>query len=330
MVISPKKPIHAYLDLDMVLFAAASKAEQVFYDYCDSKGNLIESFKDADQGKKWLANMEMFGFDSECVTRETRYEIGDLEDAKKAFDKMVERWVKLSGCKKWTGYVSKATGAKNFRYSVCFSDMYKGNRNPDTRKPYYLEDVRKHALTNPNIKKGVGGVEVDDLVLAMSQRKGERAIVIGGDKDIRTCVGTWFLIPDEMEEAEFSLADTLGYVYQEDKKIKGCGYLFLISQAIWGDSADNYKGCKGVGVTGTVKLLEPFNNKPVSMLEDVVKVATDKFMEIYGDRYELKHCSTGEDLCVSGKDIFIENLTLAYMKKSQNDVCPLIEIVEKV
>lgn len=326
----PKKPTHAYLDLDMPLFAAASKAEQVYYDYYDKEGNLLASFKDAEQGKQWLSGMDIFGFNTEDVVREKRYEIGDFEVAKGHFDKTIKRWLSKAEVRKWTGYVSKASGAKNFRYEVAFSDPYKGDRSPDERKPHYLEDLRKYALQNPNIKKGIGSVEVDDIVMALAQRKGERGIVIGGDKDCRTCVGTWFLIPDEMEKPEFSSADTVGYIYEEDKKIKGAGYLFLLAQATWGDQADNYKGCKGMGVKSVNKLLEPFNHKPVSMLEEAVKAVSETFMKVYGEEYKMVHCTTGEDIVVSGKDILIEQLHLAYMKKSTKDICPLIEIVEKV
>jgi hypothetical protein len=325
----PKSPTHAYLDLDAVLFSAASAGEQVRYTYYDENNNEVADFDSAEKGKAWLEGMIMLGIEQE-YRRETTYEIHEVEKAYKTFDHILQKWIKKSKCDKWVGYVSKNSGTENFRHQIATVAQYKGNRSPDARKPHYLEAVRKYALTHPSIKKGVGSVEVDDQVMALAQRKGERGLVLSVDKDVRGIVGSWFLIPDEMEKAQFSRGDIVGEISWDKtaKKAKGCGYLFLLQQAGAGDDTDGYFGCKGLGHAGAVKLLEPFSGKPMSYLPQAVKSISDRYMKVYGKEYKYNHWNTGEEIIATGNDIFIEMLHLAYMKKSTTDICPLIEIVE--
>jgi len=334
--VEPSKPSHAYVDADMLLFAAASSGERIKYRYFH-KGELVSEFGSAADGKNWIEEVKefdldvQFGFkgDVDELERFVDYEIGDLNTCKKNFNNMLKEWVRKSGCKKYTAYVSKGAGAMNFRYGIATIKPYKDKRS-DLRKPHYLEQLRKHVHTLPNCKKAVGMIEVDDIVCAMAQRKGEMGVVVAGDKDARQASGCWILIPDEMEHPIFSDPLTVGRLYKAEHKSKvlGYGWLFLLQQILEGDKADTYGGCKGIGDTGAFAILEPFNDSPIEDLALVVNEVKKTFDKVYKNGYHYTNHHTGEDITATGKDVMIEMAQLAYMLKGKDDVCPLISMLE--
>lgn len=336
---TPPPPTYAFLDLDAPLFAAASAGEQVWYVAKDKEGKEVVRFDSAKKYSNWTELLvDMDGMDMEHgyqgevedLTRETVYEIEDFETCKKTFDNIVKDWVKQSGCQEWTGYVSKASGEKNFRYDVATVKGYKSSRGG--RKPHYLEQVRAYAAQQPEIKKARGSVEVDDIVVALAQRKGWKGCIVGVDKDARGGQNTHILIPDEMEKPVFSSKKIVGRLYKNDSgKIVGYGTLFWIFQAIQGDSVDSIPGCKGVGKEGAFNLLKEFDQVGSEHLPEVIGVLCEAFRGSYGETYTYKHCTTGKRVTASYKDLAIEMSRLVYMKKNQKDDCfwiPLIEAYE--
>lgn len=331
---APQEPTHAFIDADMPLFMAASAGEQIKYRYFH-EDELIAEFDSAAEGKNWIESIEIFGSDMEFgfegdveeLERRTDYEIGDFRDCKKAFNNIIKDWAQQGGCEKYTAYVSKGSGAQNFRYDVATIKPYKTGRG-DLRKPHYLEELRKYAHGLPHCKKTLGKIEVDDMVCAMAQRKGEQGVVVAGDKDARQVTGCWMIIADEMEEPIYSDPNTVGYLYENEKgKIMGHGWLFLLYQVLAGDKADTYGGCKGIGDKKALPILEPFNNNPISELPRVVNEVAKVFEKAYGNSYSYKNHHTGETVTVTWKEIMIEMINLAYMLKSKDDVCPLIEMI---
>src|SRR5690606_20918959 len=94
------KPELAVIDCDYLIVSAASSTFNPIYSYFDDRGELVTSFDSAEKGKAWLRDMEeLLDIDPSIYTREVTHEIGDPEDAKKRFDKMLAQWVKMSGCK---------------------------------------------------------------------------------------------------------------------------------------------------------------------------------------------------------------------------------------
>lgn len=329
-----KAPQKAFIDGDMILFAAASIGEQIWYVGKSPEGKEIARFDSAHAYKGWLEDIEIFGtgisdgYNPEEITRETEWEILDFEDCKKTFEKSVKQWAKASNCKEYTCYISKASGLKNFRYEVATIKPYKGGRE-DSHKPHYLEPLRKWAATLDYVKMARGTVEVDDVVCALAQRNGKRGCVVAGDKDSRTVSGCYVLIPGEMEKPAFSSPKIVGKLKRNAKnKVVGLGWLYLMFQALQGDSADNIGGCKGVGEAKAFSLLIDYHNQPIDRLEELVHTVCKEYEKAYGDSFKYTHCITGEELEVSWKEVMIENLHLLYMKKSQSDICPIIKIVE--
>ena len=319
------KPKIAIIDCDYLIVSAASSTFHPWYIYKDQSGQEIQRFDSAEKGKTWVKDMEeMLDIDPSEYVREVEYEVGDPEDAKKTFDNMLKRWVKMTGCANYQGYCAKASGLKTFRSKLATIKEYKKSRDSQP-KPPHLEIVREHALKNPNIKPVKKSLECDDYVVAIAEKKGQNACLCCEDKDGSQIVNSWFLQPSARETPVFhdaSLVGTLGI--KDNGKVFGSGYLFLLWQCLASDPVDNIGGCKGIGDKGAYKMLKDFSGEPVERLEDVVKVVAEKYKKVYGDKYKYNHWNTQEEITASWKDIMIENLLLLWMKRNDKDKCEVI------
>ena len=124
----------------------------------------------------------------------------------------------------------------NYRYDL-WPD-YKANRK-DKRKPVGLKWLigwiteTYNGIFEPNI-------EADDLIGILATRDPKNTIAVSGDKDFETLPITWYNpLKDETKTTSPEAARR-----------------FHLIQALAGDSADGYKGAKGVGIIGARKLLD--------------------------------------------------------------------------
>lgn len=336
----PKPPQIAYIDGDSLLFISASSASTTMYEYRDQEGNLIAKFPSADAGKSWISNIEVLGFDDahgftgdvDTLTREKIVTPDDdIETAKKTFNTMVKRWVKQSGCKDYVVYIGAKKGQRVFRHDLATIAEYKGNRKGQ-EKPPLLNKVRKWASQQPNVKVARGAVEVDDLVVAYTERKGEKACLIGVDKDAKQVVGCWLMIPDEHDKPVFSKPDIVGRIgLKSNGKVKCIGWLALLFQMIKGDSVDNIKALPRHGDKKAYDILKEFDNKPISALPDAVRAVLSHYYKQYGLTYQYTHWDGSQTLTRSYKEMFEENLRLLYMLRSKDDDASVImDIVNSV
>lgn len=324
----PKNPTKVFIDLDVILFQAASAGEQVKYDYVNQDGEVVATFDSADKGKSWLEEFKAFSFDfehgceddPETITRlDARYEDKGVEECYKAFDQALKGVLKEIGIDNWNGYVSAASGLENFRYGVATLSKYKGERSK-LRKPLYLEETRKYALQNPRIKAPKIAYEIDDYVNAMACKHGEDGMVYALDKDCQGITGAWFYCPTNYDHPIYSDPSIVGKLeLRADKKVIGWGTLFWLWQCLASDTADGIKGCKGIGAKKAYNILLPYSEAPREKLPDVLKVVAQTFRKAYGDEYEYKHCYTDEMVKVGWYDVMKENFTLVYMLKGKND-----------
>lgn len=328
MLKKPPKIKHAYIDGDLALFPSASSASKIEYYFVDPDGNEVGTFDSAKAAKNWLFEVESMGADFyfeysgdfSLLERRDRTHIGDFQDAVKTYEKLIKRWVKESGAESYTVYVSKKSGAPNFRHDVALRKPYKGNRK-SAAKPHWLEELRKYVLTLPHHKKSTGSFETDDIVCGLSQRKASN-VLIQNEKDSLQVVNCWVYYPDLHDEPVFSRGSLCGYVDDSKGKLTGLGHLFLLAQTINGDQADSYSGLDGCGLKGTVELLSPFNNQPKKThLKLAVYAVCEAYYKKYGERYEYKN-KNAEDAVGSWKDFLLESLNLAYMRKGRNDNVP--------
>lgn len=322
----PPHPEIAIIDLDSLLFQAASSGEQVWYVAKDIGGNEVARFDSAKAHKYWLEEIELFGADPlygyegviENLSRETIYEILPVENCYKSFDKMLKDWVKQSGCPKFKCWVSKKSGAKNFRYDIATLNQYKKGRE-NTRKPHHLEAVRKYAMQHPNVVKAVGKIEVDDLVVAVAEKYKHKGCLLSIDKDSRQVMGTHVMIIDQMEQPVFSSKKIVGKLDYDGKKVTGYGILFLLWQSLTGDTVDGILGCKGMGKKKAYDLLSKYSGVCMSHLPEAVDDVCEVYKGVYGDSYKYNHCYTNEELQVSWQGVFTENVRLLWMLRHKDD-----------
>lgn len=317
-----KPPKKAVIDLDSALFLAASAAEQVTYTYKDVEGNVVAEFDNARAGKNWIEEVELFGMDTRFgytgdmskLTREVTYKVGSESKAYKAFDTVLDGWLSHTKIDNWAGKVAAMTGRKVFRHDLATIQPYKGSRN--SRKPHHLNSVRKYAMQNPNIKRVKSDVEVDDVVMAIAEKKG--SILVAIDKDAAGITNGWWLNPDTGTML-YADPNTLGWVEIDKGKLKGIGYLHNLAQILTGDTSDSIKGLPKYGPKKAVAILEAFNNQPVSKLPRAVKAAAEAYREVYGDEYSYPHWNTGEIIVRDWKDMFEENTRLVWMLRHSKD-----------
>lgn len=124
----------------------------------------------------------------------------------------------------------------NYRYDI-WPD-YKANRK-DKRKPVGLKWLigwvteTYNGISEPNL-------EADDLIGILATRDPENTIAVSGDKDFETLPVTWYNpLKNETKTTSPEAARQ-----------------FHLIQTLAGDSADGYKGAKGVGIIGARKLLD--------------------------------------------------------------------------
>lgn len=334
-LITPPPPEFGYFDLDSVLFKAAQAGQQVYYIAKDKNGETVAEFKSAEKYKNWIDSIEFLGSDLEYgytgdakdLTREVEYEIGDVKNCYRVFDKILNDWIRTSGCNDWVGYVGKSTGEKNFRYDIATLKGYKSGRN--SNHPHYLEKVRKYAASHPKIKIARGNVEVDDVTCGLAQRRGYKGCVVSVDKDALGCTNTHVFNPDVMSKPLFSSKKIIGRLYPDQNgKIVGFGTLFWLHQMIYGDQVDSIPGCKGIGEKGSYKLLKDFDGVDAAYLPDAIRVVCEAFKNVYGDVYTYQHCSRwGEFVEASWRELAVEMSHLVYMKKNQKDECFWIPLI---
>lgn len=137
----------------------------------------------------------------------------------------------------------------NFRKGL-YPD-YKANRQQHRRPLCWLpmrEWVREHYTTHE-----VDCLEADDVIGLMSD---DDSIIISGDKDFKTIPCRFY----DMSRNEY-------YETTPDEAV-----FWHLVQTLIGDSADNYKGCQGIGIKRATAILEAQG----ATWETVLKTFLDK------------------------------------------------------
>lgn len=324
------KPEICVLDGDGLLFEAALAGEQVWYDYHDQDGNLVASFKDARAGNNWIDEIQSMGIDmyygytgdADSLIRTTRYEIKDVELCYKAFKKGLKRILKLSKCKEVRCYLSKKSGFKVFRYQLATIHEYKKGRS-NSRKPHYLEAVRKFANTLPEVRTVRGRIEVDDKVVQEAESIGAKACLVAADKDALQVKGAWILHLGKHDHPVWSDPNIVGRIgKRKDGSVKRLGWLALMFQMFTGDKqTDGIVGLPKYGDVKAYNILKPFDNKPIKHLPDVVRAVLREYLRVYGSTHTYTHWDGSVEITASFRDMFEENLLQLYMRRFNNDHC---------
>lgn len=138
--------------------------------------------------------------------------------------------------------------AGNFEIIMAFSDKenfrkkllptYKANR-VGKRKPLGYTGVKAWIEKEFNTVT-MPGLEADDVIGILATNGESDVITVSGDKDFKTIPGKFYnLISGEFTESSLEDADR-----------------WHLYQTLVGDTADNYKGCPGVGEITAKKVLD--------------------------------------------------------------------------
>lgn len=238
----------AIIDLDIPVYKSAASGQKTVYHLYDGDGEYVETFSSAKDCKDYLNDMEeFFDMDVSEFTRESEVRIGDFEQCTKTLDYLINFYLEKADAEK--GLFSIGGGGETFRDRVAVSKTYKGNRTQE--KPHYLKQLKEYAIEKYT-PKVVTGIESDDQIsmwLYESYLKGFKTknkskctrIMVDLEKDCRTCPG-FHIDPEKDEEPVW--VSTL-------EANRWC-----LTQAIGGDSCDNYAGLKGYGYKKAGKILE--------------------------------------------------------------------------
>lgn len=199
------KPLHLLFDADMIVFRTCAAAEQEINWY----------------GDLWTLH-------------------SDLAEVKDAIDTMV-----VSITDKVLRHMEHE-GAYNI--TMCFSSYpyfrskvyppYKLNRVAK-RKPLAYHDAVEWVKKNYNVLS-IPSLEADDLLGIYGTIPSTSAVIISGDKDMRSIPCPFYNF----------IQDTFHKTTQEE-----ADYQFLY-QTLVGDATDNYKGCPKIGEVGAKRILD--------------------------------------------------------------------------
>lgn len=151
--------------------------------------------------------------------------------ARSRTDETMEQLVTAHQASSVMPYIS---GDRNFRYTLY--PAYKANRTQE--RPRWLEDCKEHLV----VKWGAevtDGYEADDAMGMDAASSDEPVTIVSIDKDLKQIPGRhWNWVKQELTEI-----DELQGLYN------------FYWHVLVGDSADNIKGCPGIGPVKATKLL---------------------------------------------------------------------------
>lgn len=204
-----------------------------------------------------------------------------------------------------TSYICSFSGNGNFRNDVAKQEPYKGNRDPNSTRPFHYDTVYDYVVSNhPSIT--VDGMEADDWLGIEQRANPYETVICTRDKDMGTVYGWHY----RWACGKYQPERPLHWITPFEAK------LFFFQQMLTGDTTDNILGCgvrkevmwggklqlrrKGVGPKEAEDLL-----KSCETVGDMLNVVTDEYKKIFSDNY-------GE--------VMLENARLLYIGQTPNNL----------
>jgi len=270
---------HCFIDADPICYRGATSKEKMRY-YWKRGEEESEMFNNAVDADDFIVSQELMD-DVEGWERIGKKDIPKLEEVLEATDSELNNY--LNTAKRLTGnpdliFIGYLTGSGRKSKDIDgLEHMYQNDRDP-SKKPFYLKEAREYLLTTRDwVKMCPKGYEADAILMARSEKKGKKAVLEFIDKDLRGSEKTNLIDMTPKESViEFS-EEVQGKLYLNEKgKVKGYGFMWEFFQALAGDTADTYKGLKGLGEKGAYKLLVDCQTK-----EEVVKTCYETYLKKY-------------------------------------------------
>jgi len=288
----------AFIDADVLKYSAGFAAEKTWYNLYDSGDNLVDRFDSAKSCDDHLAELsEFLMIDTEGYYRVADKVIGEEEHALNACDTII-RFIKSRI--KSDNYKFYLSGKGNFRDSV--ATLYKYGHNRDkVVKPYWINSVVEH-LKKEYQAVMTDGIEGDDQIgvgLTSRNKKGEKAIHVGVDKDIKFGIAGYHF--------DFK-ADKFYYTSEEE------ALRFNYCQGICGDATDGFHGIPGIGMKKAEKILAECETE-----EEMYEAALKAYQDYYGDTHKYTSWD-GRELIKTYEELFLENMTLGWIMKEKGKI----------
>lgn len=309
----------AVFDIDFILFAAASVAEEQFITAKHLTTGKVMEFDNVTQlwghhKKKeggWIAlQNELSG---EVVYKPEEFEVTQCHRPRpfrvKGEDGKPDTFLSpLEGAKQYVtekinaicsklmveGYFGYTGKGKVFRHDIATLLPYKGNRE-DMLTPFVLDELKQWAVDNHNIQ-WVEGIEADDAVSIATvegykkwksngKQDEDILIAVAVDKDSKATEG-WHFNPNKDKTPR--LVEGFGRLWLDDKgEPDGFGRIWLYWQILHGDSTDGYlANCfsdkKYAGKGAYIDLKDCKTDK------EAFQVMVDKFKWMYPEKKTIK------------------------------------------
>lgn len=147
----------------------------------------------------------------------------------------------LPDCSDFHIYLTAANDETNFRKKIAITAPYKGNRVAP--KPKHYQALREHLQMKYSCSVVYGQEADDGIGIAATSLGSKNCIIVSIDKDLD-------MIPGE----HHNFVTNERYMITEDM-----ARFNFYRQILWGDSADNIKGVKGVGRVRSAEILTSVN-----------------------------------------------------------------------
>lgn len=178
-----------------------------------------------------------FANEEDIIFGEDSIIYSDFEALKRKMQAHIEILIEKTGSNKAFLAISDKD---NFRKKV--DKSYKGHRK-DVRKPTHLAEIQEFLIDTYTVVRRPN-IEADDVIGILATHPdfnpGEEKIICSIDKDLNQIAGKHYN-PDKDLHYEITDEEALALFY---------------TQIVCGDTADGYKGCKGIGKGKAAKLFE--------------------------------------------------------------------------
>lgn len=220
----PKNGRIALIDADTIAYAVCSVQEVA--------EDLLP--RDMYTDKEWADIINSYNYDADkhCI-----YSI-DMDLALESAVSKITRILDHTGCV--DAELHFTSGKNNYRYSIY--PAYKGNRT--NRVPVGLKELKELLCTK---YRGYLHTlwEADEVVVAL-RKSSDMYILCAVDKDVLNSVeGTHFNYYEKINQYEPEKSIFMQFVTVD----KYTALTWVYVQTLSGDTVDNVKGCKGIGIT---------------------------------------------------------------------------------
>lgn len=305
-----------------MIYAAAFSVQKTKYYFEDQQGNKITKlFDSAKAAKQWLQGDDDM-FDDEEETEEVDYvrksvvHYGTEEQARKRFDELLKKYLKLAGksIKSYRLFVTGSGHGSKIKVKEGTEQKYQYNRD-GMEKPRFHQVIRDHVLSLPETTLSPEGFEADNLLVALGEKHGEKAVVMSLDKDMAQMEHGWFIHVDKNVQGKpvwCTKEGELKYLKSKKKGV-GHGFKFLAYQAISGDRADGFHGAKGIGPKKACDFLEDLHD-PYEIVEAILLL----YQEIYGEEYVYTSWD-GVETTRTPTELLNQHFDMVYMERTKSD-----------